>query len=78
MLETLIMDDQSKIAGGIFVFVLMFLTAAPLNDEVQGFALAAGASEVVKAFALVFPIMWVGIAFIILAFVGNDIIESFT
>lgn len=72
------MDDQSRIAGGLFVFVLMLLTATPLNNEVQIKALATGASEVVKAFAIVFPVMWVGIAFIILAFIGNDIIESFT
>jgi hypothetical protein len=72
------MDNLGKIAGGIFVFVLMFFTYVPFNDEIQGLALAAGASEIVIAFALVFPYLWIGFIFTILAFTGYEIIISFT
>ena len=71
------MDNQARIAGGIFVFVLMFFTAAPFNDEIQGLALASGASTIVKSFSIVFPVLWVGLIFIVLAFTGYEVLRSF-
>ena len=70
------MDRQERVAGGIFVFVLMLFTAVPFNDPIQGFALATGASEGVIAFALVFPVFYVGLIFTILAFTGYEAIKS--
>jgi hypothetical protein len=70
------MSEQTKIAGGVFVFLLMFFLTTPLNDEVQGYAQATGASEGVIAIALIFPYFWVGITFIVLAFTGWEITQQ--
>ena len=70
------MGRQERVAGGIFVFVLMLFTAVPFNDSIQGLALATGASEGVIAFAIVFPILYVGLIFTILAFTGYEAIKS--
>ena len=70
------MGDNMKVAGGMFVFVLMLFTAVPFNDEVQGLALAAGATEMVKVFAIIFPLLWVGFIFIVLAFTGYEVIRE--
>lgn len=70
------MGKQERVAGGIFVFVLMIFTAVPFNDQIQGLALATGASEGVIAFAIVFPVLYVGLIFIILAFTGYEAINS--
>lgn len=70
------MDRQERVAGGIFVFVLMLFTAVHFNDSIQGLALAAGASEAVIALAIVFPVLYVGLLFTVLAFTGYEAIRS--
>ena len=70
------MERQERVAGGIFVFVLMLFTAVPFNDQIQGLALETGASEGVIAFAIVFPVLYVGLIFTILAFTGYEAIRS--
>ena len=69
------MEGQERVAGGIFVFVLMLFTAVPFNDQIQGLALETGASEGVKAFAIVFPVLYVGLLFTVLAFTGYEAIK---
>jgi hypothetical protein len=70
------MENTEKVAGGLFVVVLMLLLATPLNDEIQGLAMAAGASDVVRAVAVFFPVFWIGLMFIVLAFSGYEAIQS--
>ena len=70
------MEGQERVAGGIFVFVLMLFTAVPFNDQIQGLALATGATEGVIAFAIVFPVLYVGLIFTVLAFTGYEAIKS--
>lgn len=70
------MDNQTRIAGGIFVSILMIFLAVPFNDEIQGLALATGATGAIRTFAIIFPYFWIGLIFIILAFTGYDVIEN--
>ena len=70
------MDRQERVAGGIFVSVLMLFTVVPFNDSIQGLALATGASEGIIVFAIVFPVLYVGLIFTILAFTGYEAIKS--
>ncbi len=70
------MDRKERIAGGLFVVVLMLLTAAPFNNDIQALANAAGSTEAVRAFASVFPILWVGLLFTVLALTGYEAIKE--
>jgi hypothetical protein len=70
------MERDERIAGGLFVFVLMLLTIQPFNNDVQALAAAAGSTQAVQAFAIVFPILYAGLMFIILAFTGAEVYES--
>lgn len=70
------MGGYQQIAGGIFVSVLMILTARPFNDEIQGLALAAGATEMIKAVAIVFPYIYIGLLFIVLAYTGYEVTQE--
>jgi hypothetical protein len=60
----------------MFVVVLMFFTATPFNDEIQGLALASGAGPLIIIFAGVFPLLWIGLMFIVLAFTGYEVYGS--
>ena len=70
------MENTERIAGGIFIIVLMILTLTPFNSDIQTLALADGAAKVVIAFAEVFPILWVGLIFTIAGFTGYDILNQ--
>jgi hypothetical protein len=70
------MDNQERIAGGFFIFVLMFFLLNPLNNDMQAAAAAPGAAEWVIAFAPNFQLIWVGLMFIVLAFTGYDVLKS--
>lgn len=72
----IIMDRKERIAGGLFVVVLMLLTIVPFNDSVQALANEAGSTEAVRAFAIVFPGLWVGLLFIVLAFTGYEAVKE--
>ena len=70
------MENTERIAGGIFLIVLMIFTLNPLNNDVQALASAAGSTEIVRVFAEIFPIMYVGIMFTIMGFTGYDIFRQ--
>ncbi len=71
------MDRQERIAGGLFIVVLMLFTVQPFNNDIQSAAAASGASEAVQVIALVFPIFYVGIMFTVLALTGYDVMQEF-
>ncbi len=70
------MENTERIAGGIFLIVLMLFTLNPLNNDVQTLASAAGSTEIVRVFAEIFPIMYVGLMFVIMGFTGYDIFSQ--
>ena len=70
------MERTDRIAGGIFVVVLMFFTLVPFNNDIQGMAVAAGSGELIRTFASIFPVLWVGLMFIVLAFTGYEVYGS--
>jgi hypothetical protein len=70
------MKNTERIAGGFFIIVLMILTLNPFNNDIQAAAIADGATEIVIAFAEVFPILWVGLIFTIAGFTGYDIFRQ--
>ena len=70
------MENQERIAGGIFVAVLMFFLLNPLTNDIQAAAAAAGSAEWIRAIAPQFPLLWVSFIFIILAFTGYDIFKN--
>lgn len=70
------MENMERISGGFFVIVLMIFTLTPFNNEIQGMASVTGASEIIRIIAEVFPILYVGLIFIIAAFTGYDILAQ--
>lgn len=70
------MENMERIAGGFFIIVLMIFTLTPLNNDLQAMASAAGSSEIVRVIAEVFPILYVGLIFIVAAFTGYDIFNQ--
>ena len=70
------MENTERIAGGIFLIVLMIFTLNPLNNDVQALASADGSTEIVRVFADIFPIMYVGIMFTIMGFTGYDVFRQ--
>ena len=70
------MENQERISGGIFLFVLMLFLLTPLNNDVQTAALAAGSAEWIRAIAPIFSLVWVSFMFIILAFTGYDVLKN--
>ncbi len=72
------MENTERIAGGIFLIILMIFTLNPFNNDIQALASAAGSTEIVRVIAEIFPIMYVGLIFTILGFTGYDIFRQMT
>ena len=70
------MENTERIAGGIFLIVLMIFTLNPFNNDIQALASAAGSTEIVRVFAEIFPILYVGLMFTIMGFTGYDIFRQ--
>lgn len=70
------MENMERISGGFFIIVLMIFTLNPFNNDIQTMASAAGSSEIVRVIAEVFPILYVGLIFIVAAFTGYDIFSQ--
>lgn len=70
------MENTERIAGGIFLIVLMIFTLNPFNNDIQALASATGSTEIVRVFAEIFPIMYVGLMFTIMGFTGYDIFRQ--
>ena len=70
------MENTERIAGGIFLIVLMIFTLNPFNNDIQALASAPGSVEIVRVFAQIFPIMYVGLMFTIMGFTGYDIFRQ--
>lgn len=72
------MENTERIAGGIFLIVLLVFTLTPFNNDIQALASAPGSTEIVRVIAEIFPILYVGLIFTLLGFTGYDIFSQMT
>ena len=70
------MENTERIAGGIFLIVLMIFTLNPFNNDIQALASTPGSIEIVRVFAQIVPIMYVGLMFTVMGFTGYDIFRQ--